>query len=168
MPTPLIARLAFFSLAMPGIFCPAKWLAAQPSPLSGPATVSMTKVRHAQYSHPHVLLLGPPGCGKGTCAQLLEHHFGYWPVSLGDLLRGELGRGGPHQQQILEAFERGFWLDNRIPFTVFREALEAGLQTHRPILIDAFARDQASSDFLNQLASESGLAEDLFVILMNG
>ena len=73
-----------------------------------------------------ILLLAPPGAGKGTQGTALAAHFGVAHISSGDLLRSEIAAGTPLGRQVQEYLDAG----DLVPDEVMEELL-------RPIVVQA-------------------------------
>ena len=55
-----------------------------------------------------IVLLGPPGCGKGTQSKILVDKFSFFQLSTGDLLREQTtNKNSPYGQEISEIMKRG-------------------------------------------------------------
>ena len=55
-----------------------------------------------------IVLLGPPGCGKGTQSKILVNKFSFFQLSTGDLLREQTtNKNSPYGQEISEIMKRG-------------------------------------------------------------
>jgi adenylate kinase len=54
-----------------------------------------------------LILLGPPGAGKGTQAQRLAEQFGIVPLSTGNMLRAAVGAATPVGQKVKDIMARG-------------------------------------------------------------
>lgn len=104
---------------------------------------------------PVVILLGPPGAGKGTQARMLEQDFGLVQLSTGDLLRAAVKAGttaGRAAQAIMEA---GGLVPDAVVIDVLRDKLEAG-GLDRGIILDGFPRTTAQAEALDRLLAARG------------
>ena len=86
-----------------------------------------------------LILIGPPGCGKGTLAQHLQQH-GYHTVSTGELLR-KAAKTNPELQQQLDG---GSLTDD----STVTDLLKAELPGHEMVLLDGFPRNREQVDIL--------------------
>ena len=80
-----------------------------------------------------LILLGPPGAGKGTQARMLEENFGLVQLSTGDLLRAAVAAGTKAGKAAKAVMEAGDLVSDEIVIAILRDRLaEAAGLTHRP------------------------------------
>jgi adenylate kinase len=72
-----------------------------------------------------IVLLGPPGAGKGTQAQFICQQFGIIQISTGDMLRAAVAAGTPLGQQAKTVMESGGLVSDEIIIGLVKERLEA-------------------------------------------
>ena len=78
---------------------------------------------------PVLILLGPPGAGKGTQARMLEERFGLVQLSTGDLLRAAVAAGTDAGKAADAVMEAGELVSDEIVIDILRDRLaEAGLR----------------------------------------
>ena len=103
-----------------------------------------------------LVLLGPPGVGKGTQGRLLSERFRSCHLSTGDLFRSVQCEGAtsPAMKRALEAMEQGQLVSNEIVIAMIRER-SACLRCRGGFLLDGFPRTvcqaEALADVLNEL-----------------
>ncbi len=101
-----------------------------------------------------VILLGPPGVGKGTQAVRLSDGVGWEHLSTGDLLRAALRDGTELGLKAKAYMEAGELVPDELIIDLVRERLH-GLAPEAGILFDGFPRTTAQADGLAQVLSES-------------
>ena len=94
-----------------------------------------------------VLLLGAPGVGKGTQAQLLMAIYGIPQISTGDLLRSAVARGTEYGRRAKAAMDAGQLVADEIVLGIIRERLAESDAAHGFIL-DGFPRNLAQAEAL--------------------
>jgi adenylate kinase len=102
-----------------------------------------------------VILLGPPGVGKGTQAVRLSDGVGWEHLSTGDLLRAALREGTELGLKAKEYMEAGDLVPDDLIIDLVRQRL-AGLAREAGILFDGFPRTTAQADALTKVLAESG------------
>ena len=95
---------------------------------------------------PTVVLLGPPGSGKGTQAERLRDQHGFVPLATGDLLREAREAGTDLGRSAAEYMDRGDLVPDELMVGMIRDAL-ADLDG-RPVLLDGFPRTVPQADAL--------------------
>ncbi len=108
---------------------------------------------------PIVVMLGPPGAGKGTQAELLSKKLGLDHVATGDLLREELAQNTPLGQLAKSYMERG----ELVPDDVVAQMVAGRLSGDRGAVLDGFPRNLNQAHILDRLLSERGLKVTLAV-----
>ena len=101
----------------------------------------------------NIILLGPPGAGKGTQAQRLVEKFGMRQLSTGDMLRAAVKAATPVGLQAKSVMERGELVSDEIVSALIGEELDAMGPTVGAIF-DGYPRTAAQAESLDQLLTE--------------
>lgn len=101
----------------------------------------------------NIILLGPPGAGKGTQARKLVEERGMVQLSTGDMLRAARTSGTEMGQKVAEVMDRGQLVTDDIVIGLIREKLAEG---GKGFIFDGFPRTLAQADALGQLLDETG------------
>jgi adenylate kinase len=109
-----------------------------------------------------IVLLGPPGSGKGTQSQRLVERHGIPQISTGDLLRAAVAKGTELGLRAKAVMDAGRLVDDEIVLGMIRERL-AEPDTRRGFILDGFPRNLAQARALDVLLSELGKPLDAVV-----
>ncbi|MBO9465864.1 adenylate kinase [Tropicibacter sp. R15_0] len=111
----------------------------------------------------NIILLGPPGAGKGTQAQYLVEDRGMVQLSTGDMLREAKSSGTEMGKRVAEVMDRGELVTDEIVIGLIREKLE---NTDAPgFIFDGFPRTLKQADALGELLEEMGKSLDAVIEL---
>lgn len=106
-----------------------------------------------------VVLLGPPGAGKGTQAKLLEERFKARQISTGDILRKAVAEQTALGQQASEYIRRGELVPDRLIIDLVAERLkEKDCETG--FVLDGFPRTIAQAQSLEEILKKMGVGLD--------
>lgn len=111
-----------------------------------------------------LILLGPPGAGKGTQARMLEQTFGLVQLSTGDLLRGAVAAGTNAGKAAKAVMEAGELVSDEIVINILRDRM-AQDDCARGVILDGFPRTTAQAQALDGLLSERGCRVDSVISL---
>jgi adenylate kinase len=103
----------------------------------------------------NLVLLGPPGAGKGTQARKLEQDFGLVQLSTGDLLRAAVAAGTEAGQRAKAVMEAGALVSDEIVIAILRDRLAAP-DCARGVILDGFPRTTVQAEALDALMAETG------------
>lgn len=109
----------------------------------------------------NIILLGPPGAGKGTQARILVENRGMVQLSTGDMLREAKDSGTEMGKRVAEVMARGELVTDEIVIGLIREKLEAGAKGG--FIFDGFPRTLAQADALGELLSDTGQTLDAVI-----
>ena len=101
----------------------------------------------------NLVLLGPPGAGKGTQARKLQTRFGLVQLSTGDLLREAVAAGTEAGKKAKAVMERGDLVSDEIVIAVLRDRLLIG-DCDDGVIFDGFPRTTAQAEALDALLAE--------------
>ena len=120
----------------------------------------------------NLVLLGPPGAGKGTVAELLGERLAIPHISSGDMFRSAIRAGTALGRQVAATIRRGELVSDRLTVALISERLAAG-DARRGWLLDGFPRTIAQAEALQALSDVSAVinldvADDLAVLRISG
>lgn len=107
-----------------------------------------------------IVLLGPPGSGKGTQAARLADELHLTPISTGELLRNEAESGSEIGEKVRSTLAAGFLVGNDLMNQVVERRLQSD-DCHRGCILDGYPRTVDQAHFLDDLLQRNGLAEPI-------
>jgi len=111
-----------------------------------------------------LVLLGPPGSGKGTQAMRLKEYLQVPHISTGDLLRAEVAAGSPLGMQAKEVMARGELVSDEILLGMLEDRFSRA-DTSAGFILDGYPRNLAQADALGKLLHRLGQKFDAAVQL---
>jgi len=123
-----------------------------------------------------IVIIGPPGAGKGTQARLISEKYGYPQISTGDLLRGIAKADTPLGNELKKVMDTGNLVSDEILANVLLERTTS-LDCRNGFVLDGYPRTIPQAHLLETLADQQGKSivllkigvdEDLLMKRMTG
>jgi adenylate kinase len=111
-----------------------------------------------------VVLLGPPGAGKGTQGQVLCRHLGVPAISTGDMLREAVAEGSPLGNKVQGIMASGLLVDDATMADVVRDRL-AKPDAGRGYLLDGYPRTLPQAETLAGILRDAGQELDAVLLV---
>ena len=112
----------------------------------------------------HIILLGPPGSGKGTQAQKLIREFGFVQLSTGDVLRAAISKGTEIGMQAKSIIDKGELVSDEIVIGIVRDRIFS-TECECGYMLDGFPRTLAQAEKLDQILSDRNQKIDVVIRL---
>ncbi|MCX6451561.1 MAG: adenylate kinase [Actinobacteria bacterium] len=106
-----------------------------------------------------LILVGPPGAGKGTQAQFLAEHFAIPHISTGDIFRANLKSGTPLGVEAKGYMDKGELVPDSVTNAMVADRLTHA-DTKNGFLLDGFPRNVVQSEVLAEIVEKAGTPID--------
>jgi adenylate kinase len=112
-----------------------------------------------------LVLVGPPGAGKGTQAQFIAEHLGVPQISTGDIFRSHVSQGTPLGLEAKAYMDRGDLVPDDVTVHMVRDRLTQD-DASEGFLLDGFPRTVPQAQTLDDMLAESGVKLDVVLELV--
>jgi len=112
----------------------------------------------------NLVLLGPPGAGKGTQAKLLEDSRSLIKLSTGDMLRAAVAAGSDLGRRAGDLMERGQLVPDELVIKLIAERIDED-RGGQNFILDGFPRTIAQAEALDELLEERGKELDRVIVM---
>lgn len=103
----------------------------------------------------NIVLMGPPGAGKGTQAEFIKKHYAIPHISTGDMFRDAVSRGTSLGEEAKKYMDAGQLVPDEVTVGIVKERL-AEADCREGFLLDGFPRTTVQAEALDQVLKAAG------------
>jgi adenylate kinase len=111
-----------------------------------------------------LIIMGPPGAGKGTQAKFIAEHFGIPAISTGDIFRANVSRGTPLGVEAKKYMDAGEYVPDEVTNLMVRDRIDQP-DAEPGFLLDGYPRTLAQVEELDGMIRFTGHRLDAVVVL---
>jgi adenylate kinase len=111
-----------------------------------------------------LIMMGPPGAGKGTQAKYIADHFGIPAISTGDIFRANVSKGTPLGVKAQGFMQAGEYVPDELTNLMVRDRIDED-DANPGFLLDGYPRTLAQVEELDGMIKHTGHALDAVVVL---
>ncbi|WP_406027151.1 adenylate kinase [Nocardioides sp. NBC_00850] len=111
-----------------------------------------------------LIIMGPPGAGKGTQAKFIAEHFGIPAISTGDIFRANMSEGTPLGIEAKSYVDKGEYVPDSVTNLMVRDRIDQD-DAADGFLLDGYPRTLAQVEELDGMIKYTGHALDAVVVL---
>ncbi len=111
-----------------------------------------------------LILMGPPGAGKGTQAKVVADHFGVPAISTGDIFRANVSEGTPLGVEAKRFMDAGDYVPDEVTNRMVRNRIDES-DAQPGFLLDGYPRTLAQVEELDGMIAFTGHSLDAVVVL---
>jgi adenylate kinase len=112
-----------------------------------------------------LVLLAPPGAGKGTQGKLLAEHYGIPHIATGDLLREHVERGTDVGREVQRQIDAGELVSDDLVLKMVQDSLEMAKATSDGYILDGYPRTVKQAAVGREMAESIGMASQAAIYL---